>query len=96
MIEQKFYVSHTCKNSKLPATKDLSSKKLIPHKDYCFNAFMDIDKTKVKSYSPDWKYCPECEAKGFKNPKTRKVKKTPEQIELFKQKMKEYREKKGK
>lgn len=33
-----------------------------------------------------------CVAKGYKNPKTRKSSKTPEQIEAFKQRMKEYRE----
>lgn len=80
------YVVHICKNSKLPPT----------HKDYCNNCWIDIDKTHATTYPPQWKYCPQCEAKGFKNPKTRQVTRTPEQIEKFKQRMKEYRENKEK
>ena len=37
----------------------------------CQSAFSDLDKTHVKSFSPNWKYCPDCVAKGypnFKNP----------------------------
>ena len=78
------YVTHTCKNSKLPTT----------HKDYCFNAWIDIDRTHVTTLPPTYLYCPECVKKGFKNPKTRQVTRTPEQIEKFKQRMKEYRDNK--
>ena len=60
---------------------------------HCGSAFVDIDKTNVKDTPPNWKYCPECVKAGFKNPRTRKVKYTAEQIEAFKKRMKEYREK---
>ena len=76
------YVTHTCKNSKLNP-KD---------PNYCNRAWIDIDKTHVRDIPPTWKYCPECEKKGFKNRKTRKLTKTPEQIEAFKQRMQVYRE----
>lgn len=82
----KVYVTHTCKNSKLNP-KD---------PNYCNRAWVDVDKTKVRDIPPTWKYCPECEKKGFKNPKTRKSTKTPAQIEAFKQRMKAYREQKKK
>lgn len=84
-LTNEVYVTHTCRNSKL-SPKD---------PNYCNNAWVDVDKTKVKDVPPTWKYCPECEKKGFKNPKTRKSTKTPEQIEAFKQRMAEYRRKKN-
>lgn len=77
------YVTHTCKNSKLKPTDP----------NYCFNAWVDEDKTHVHDTPPTWKYCPECVKKGFKNPRTRKSTMTPEQIEAFKQRMAEYRRK---
>lgn len=77
------YVVHFCKNGKLPADNP----------NYCNNCFIAEDKTNVTTYPPTYLYCKECEAKGFKNPKTRNVTRTPEQIEAFKQRMKEYREK---
>mgnify|MGYP003593282864 CR=1 FL=1 len=82
-MESKMYVVHTCKNSKLKPTDE----------NYCNNCFIDVDKTNCTTHPPTWKYCPECEKKGFKNPKTRQVTKTPEQIEAFKQRMAEYRAK---
>lgn len=51
------YVTHTCRNSKLNP-KD---------PNYCDEAWVDIDKTKVKDTPPTWKYCPKCVKKGFKN-----------------------------
>lgn len=81
--ETTVYVTHTCKNSKLPKTDP----------NYCFNAWIDEDKTNVHDTPPTWKYCPECEKKGFKNPKKKKYTMTPEQIEAFKQRMAEYRRK---
>lgn len=78
------YVVHVCKNSKLPSDNP----------NYCNNCWMDVDRTHVTSLPPTYLYCPECVKKGFKNPKTRQVTKTPEQIEAFKQRMKEYRESK--
>ena len=80
------FVTHTCKNSKLNPSDP----------NYCDRAWVDVDKTNVTSVPPTWKYCKECEAKGFKNPKVRNVTRTPEQIEAFKQRMKEYRENKKK
>lgn len=59
----------------------------------CNNCWVDEDRYNATK-PPHWKYCPECEAKGFKNPKRRKSTKTPEQIEAFKQRMAEYRRKK--
>lgn len=78
------YVIHFCKNGKLP--KD--------DPNYCNNCFIALDRTHVTTLPPTYLYCSECEAKGFKNPKTRNVTRTPEQIEAFKQRMKEYRENK--
>lgn len=80
-LNEEAYVTHTCKNSKLDP-KD---------PNYCNEAWVDIDKTKVKDTPPTWKYCPKCVQKGFKNPRTRKGTMTEEQIEAFKQRMKEYR-----
>ena len=82
-MESKIYVVHHCKNSKLKPTDE----------NYCNNCFIDIDKTNCTTHPPTWKYCPECEKKGFKNPRTRQVTRTPEQIEAFKQRMAEYRAK---
>lgn len=81
------YVVHHCKNTKL---KNID--KETKHPDYCNNCFVDVDKTNCTSHPPTWKYCPECVNKGYKNPKTRKSTKTPEQIEAFKKRMKEYRD----
>ena len=78
------YVVHVCKNSKLPSSDP----------NQCNNCWIDIDKTHATTFPPTWKYCKECEAKGFKNPKTRNITRTPEQIEKFKQRMAEYRERK--
>lgn len=62
---------------------------------HCGAAFVDEDKYNAQNTPPQWKYCPECVKKGFKNPRTRKVNYTPEQIEAFKERMKAYRSKKG-
>lgn len=83
MTRNDIFVAHVCKNSTLSPTDE----------NYCNRIWIDVDKTGATSYPPTWKYCKECEAKGFKNPKTRNITRTPEQIEAFKQRMAEYREK---
>jgi len=90
------YIVHNCKNSKKAEfiyTKDEKGKIIskVENPEYCNNAWIDVDKYNSMS-PPAWKYCKECEAKGFKNPKTRKSTKTPEQIEAFKKRMAEYRQ----
>ena len=62
------YVSHTCKNIKLKPITDSKRKKISEHPDYCDRAFHDLDLKNSTSKSPDWKYCPQCVAKGFVNP----------------------------
>ena len=98
--KSELYVVHDCKNTKKPEflyTKDENGKIIskVTNPEYCNNAWIDIDKTNCKTYPPAWKYCDECVAKGYKNPKTRVKKQTPEQIELFKKRMAEYRLKKS-
>jgi hypothetical protein len=99
-MKNDIYIVHHCKNSKKQEfiqTKDKDGKIIskISNPEYCNNCFIDVDKTGATTHPPTWKYCPECVEKGYKNPKTRNVTKTPEQIELFKQRMKEYRESKA-
>lgn len=79
-MSSNIFITHTCKNSRLKSNDP----------NYCFNGWVDEDKHNSMK-PPLWKYCPECEAKGFKNPKTRKCTRTPEQIESFKQRMQKYR-----
>lgn len=76
------YVIHVCKNSTLP--KDSP--------DYCNNCWIDVDKHNATTNPPIWKYCSECVKKGYKNPRTRKNTMTSEQVEAFKERMKQYRE----
>jgi len=90
------FVTHTCKNSKLPPIQKGNKSGTIPrieHKDYCFRAFVDVDKFNALSNAPTWKYCSECEKKGYKNPKTRIMKEPTEkqliQREKFKQMIKD-------
>jgi len=85
----KAYVVHHCKNTKLKPTK--VGDKYIPHPDFCNNCFIDVDKTNVTFNPPTWKYCPEYEAKGFKNSKTRAGNMSDENKEKFKLRMAEYR-----
>lgn len=80
-MKNDIYVIHICKNSKLPPT----------HPNHCENCWVDVDKTGATTYPPTWKFCSECEKKGFKNPKTRQVTRTPEQIQAFKERMAQYR-----
>ena len=85
------YVTHTCKNSKLPPKQNGNKKLGIPrieHDDYCFRAFTDIDKFNAISNPPTWKYCPECEKKGFKNPKQRIIKEPTEKQLIAREKFK--------
>ena len=84
MTRNDIYVIHVCKNSTLPTSDP----------NHCERGWVDVDKTGATTYPPTWKFCKECEAKGFKNPKTRNITRTPEQIEAFKKRMKEYRERK--
>lgn len=56
-IKEKVYVTHTCKNSKLPPE----------HPDYCFRAWVDVDRNNATDTPPSWKYCPHCVKKGYKN-----------------------------
>lgn len=76
------YIAHVCKNSRLKPSDP----------NYCDRIWVDEDRYNA-SKPPTYKYCPECVKKGFKN--KRRIKKTmsPEQVEAFKQRMKEYREK---
>lgn len=67
--EERPYVTHTCRNSMLNEQDP----------NYCYNAFVDIDKTHVKIRPPAWKYCPECVAKGYPNLKSPNL--TPKQKE---------------
>jgi|GEM_PF-3658757 len=48
-------IAHVCLNSKLPKK----------HKDYCNGGFVDIAPSHKTCSLQCWKYCPECEAKGF-------------------------------
>ena len=98
--KKRMFVFHNCKNSKKPEyiyTKDSEGKILskVINPEYCNNGWVGEDRTNVKTYPPTYLYCPECEKKGFKNPKTRQTTRTPEQIEAFKQRMAEYRAKNG-
>ena len=47
------YISHTCKNIKLPPIRDKEGKKISEHSDYCDRAFMDLDLKNSASKSPD-------------------------------------------
>ena len=75
------YVIHICKNSRLQPNEA----------DYCDRVWIDKDLHNAQDRPACWKYCPECEKKGFKNPKTRKSNMSEEQKEAFKQRMAEYR-----
>lgn len=75
------YVIHICKNSRL--------KEKDPN--YCDRVWIDKDLHNAQDRPVCRKYCPECEKKGFKNPKTRKSNMSEEQKEAFKQRMAEYR-----
>ena len=35
----------------------------------CNNCWIDEDRYNAQDRPPQWKYCSECEKKGFKNPK---------------------------
>lgn len=67
------YVTHTCKNIKLP--KD--------NPNYCDRGFNDVDRYNVTTIPPTWKYCKECEAKGYKNPRTRRDIKPPTEKQII-------------
>jgi len=57
-MREPVYISHTCHNWKRKPSDT----------DYCDRAFHDLDLKNSRSRSPDWKYCPQCVAKGFVNP----------------------------
>ena len=75
------YVIHLCKNSHSST-------------DYCDRVWIDEDRTNAESYPPTWKYCPECEKKGFKNPKRKNL--TDEQRAKLAERLKKAREAKKK
>lgn len=62
------YIAHACLNSKLSPK----------HKDYCNKGFVDIAPSIRTCSEQCWKYCPECEAKGF--PVITKYNKNPQRI----------------
>ncbi len=54
-MSEYLYIAHVCLNSKLPRN----------HKDYCERGFI-AESTYTNTITEQcWKYCPECEAKGF-------------------------------
>lgn len=60
------YIAHVCVNSKLPPIqKGIDGKEKIDHPDYCERGFVDISPCSSSIGEQCWKYCPECEAKGF-------------------------------
>lgn len=59
MTRNDVYIIHVCKNSNLSPTDE----------NYCNNCWVDVDKTHATTYPSTWKYCKECEAKGFKTQK---------------------------
>jgi len=82
-MKEPVYVTHLCKNSKLTPIQSGKNIPTINHEKYCFKAFVDLDKYGANSTTlATWKYCPECESKGFKNPKTR-VAKEPSEKQLL-------------
>lgn len=61
MTKEKYYIYHYCLNENL---KD-------GHPDKCNNCFIDVAHGGANAYSPqNWKYCPDCVAKGYKQPKS--------------------------
>lgn len=64
---KKLYIAHVCLNSKLkPLVKGQK------HPDFCDSGFVDISPTSSTIGEQCWKYCPNCESKGFpviKHPK---------------------------
>jgi hypothetical protein len=62
------YIAHVCLNSKLSPIQKGNSKGRIPrieHPDFCERGFVDIDPFGYALSEQCWKYCPQCEAKGF-------------------------------
>ena len=49
------YITHVCLNSRLDKS----------NRDYCDRGFVDICPTRATQSEQCWKYCPECEAKGY-------------------------------
>ena len=62
------YIAHVCLNSKLPPVQKGTKDKKIPrieHPDFCERGFVDVAPSTSSLSEQCWKYCPECEAKGF-------------------------------
>ncbi len=81
------YVMHFCRNSRLSERS----------KNYCNNGWIDKDLTNVKSYAPDWKYCPECAEKlgidyDTQTPTSNLTEKELEHLEFMKEKARKMRE----
>ena len=53
-VKMKHYIYHYCLNENLPKE----------HPDFCFNCWIDECESSACAQQ-NWKYCPECEAKGF-------------------------------
>lgn len=76
-IRERDYVAHVCKNSKKPefiddpSTYKKSKKNKIKNPEYCDRIWVDIDRTHPIDIPTTKFYCPECQAKGFKNKKVR-------------------------
>lgn len=58
---EEVYVVHVCKNEKL--------KEIDPN--FCDRVFIAPERKPVENTPSRSRYCPECEKKGFKNPKIR-------------------------
>ena len=53
-VKMKHYIYHYCLNENLPKE----------HPDFCFNCWVDECESQACAQQ-NWKYCPECEVKGF-------------------------------
>ena len=61
------YIAHVCANSRLEPIRDEEGKFISNHPNFCERGFVDICPTKSTTAEQCWKYCPTCEAKGFKS-----------------------------
>jgi hypothetical protein len=61
------YIAHVCLNSKLPPQKAGNKNGKVPrieHPDFCERGFID-ESPNGHTGEQCWKYCKECEAKGY-------------------------------
>lgn len=63
------YVVHVCKNSNsFKNGRQIgirNGKPLFEREQVCNNAWLDMDKFNAHDYPPTWRYCHECQEKGF-------------------------------